>query len=99
LRLFALKFFTVLNILFTFRTFEELALALKHRVCPKVTVCNIYFLSFRIVEHLALALKTEFALKFFKPGGYHPPPASYNYVRHYCLWVADSPCLNYLVRI
>jgi len=36
----------------------------------------MYFLSFRIFEQLALALKTEFALKFFKPGG-GVPPASY----------------------
>ena len=41
---FALKIFSVLNILFTFRTFEQ----------------------------LALVLKTECALTFFKPGG--PPP-------------------------
>ena len=34
-----------------------------------------YFLSFRIFEQLALALKTEFALKFFNPGvGGLPPP-------------------------
>jgi len=128
----ALKFFTVLNILFTFRIFEQLALALKNRVainsmydmyflhsgflsnlhlpwktvcleifhcieytfyiqdfwatcaCPEdrvalefFTVFN-YFLSFKIFEQLALALKTEFALKFFKPGGaaapLDPPP-------------------------
>ena len=34
---------------------------------------NMYFLSFRIFEQLAVALKTEFALKFFKPGG-RPTP-------------------------
>jgi len=34
----------------------------------------MYFLSFRIFEELALALKTEFALKFFKRGGRPPPP-------------------------
>jgi len=28
----------------------------------------MYHLSFRIFEQLALALKTEFSLKFFKPG-------------------------------
>jgi len=40
-----------------------------------------YFLSFRNFEQLALALKTEFALKFFKLGGGSPPssPASYAY--------------------
>jgi len=66
---FALQIFTVLNILFTYRIFEQLVLALKNRVCPEFTVLNIYFLSFRIFEQLALALKTEFVLKFFKPGG------------------------------
>jgi len=41
---------------------------------------NIFLLS-RIFEQLALALKTEFALKFFKPGGrpLPPTPASYAY--------------------
>jgi len=39
---------------------------------------NKYFLSFRIFEQLALALKTEFALKFFKTRRrppYPEPPA------------------------
>ena len=64
-REFALKIFTVLNILFTFRVFEQLALALKNRVCPEFTVLNIYFLSFRIFEQLALALKFLTLLKYF----------------------------------
>jgi len=64
----ALKFFTVLNILFTFRIFEQLALALKNIVSPEFTALNIYFLSFRIFEQLALVLKTKFTLKVFKPG-------------------------------
>jgi len=68
-REFALKIFTILNILFTFRVFEQLALALKNRVCPEFTVLNIYFLSFRIFEQLALALKKGFDLKIFKSGG------------------------------
>jgi len=34
----------------------------------------MHFLSFRIFEQLALALKTEFALKFFNPGGTAVPP-------------------------
>ena len=42
--------------------------------CPEFTVLNIYFLSFRIFEQLALALKTEVALKFFKTGGGRPSP-------------------------
>jgi len=58
--------FTVLNILFTFRIFGQLALALKNRVCPEITVLNIYFLSLSIFEQLALALK------FFKRGAEAP---------------------------
>jgi len=50
---------------FTFWIFEQHALALKNKVCPKFTVLNIYFLSFRILEQLALALKNRVALKFF----------------------------------
>jgi len=61
---FALEFFTVLNIGFTFRTFEKLALALKSRVCPKFfTVLNIRF-TFKIFEQLALALKAELPWNF-----------------------------------
>jgi len=41
-----------LNILITFRIFEQFALALKKRVCPEFTVLNMYFLSFRIFEQL-----------------------------------------------
>jgi len=36
-----------LNILFTFRIFEELALALKNRACSEFTVLKIHFLTFR----------------------------------------------------
>ena len=35
----ALKFFTVLNIRFTIRIFEQLALALKKRECPEIFHC------------------------------------------------------------
>jgi len=51
-----LKFFTVLNILYTFRILEQLALALKNRVCPEFTALNIglYFLSFRILNNFRL---------------------------------------------
>jgi len=71
----ALKIFTAVNILFIFRIFEQLALALKKRVALEFfTVLNMYFLSFRIFEQPALVLKTEFALKFFKPGGAAAPP-------------------------
>jgi len=60
------KFFTVLNILFTFRSFEQLAFAPKNRVALEFfTVLNTYFSSFRIFEQLALALKkTELPRKF-----------------------------------
>jgi len=34
----------------------------------------MYFLSFRSFEQLALALKSKFALKFYKPGGAAAPP-------------------------
>jgi len=58
-----------------------------------------YILSFRIFERLALALKTEFILNFFKPGGGSPPPRTpmnliqipgsvFNLCSH-CLIVAD----------
>jgi len=53
----ALEFFTVLNIVFTFRIFEQLALALKNRGCPEFTIVNMYFSSFRVFEQLALALE------------------------------------------
>jgi len=54
-----------LNILFTFRSFEQLAFALKNKGGPEFTVLNMYFLLFRIFEQLALALKTRVALKIF----------------------------------
>jgi len=61
--------FTVLNIYFlSFRSFEQLALALKNRVALEFFTVLKYILLFRIFEQLAVALKTEFALKFFKPG-------------------------------
>jgi len=49
-----MKFLTVFNILFIFRMFEQLLLALKNRVCPEFTVLNMYFLSFRILSNLRL---------------------------------------------
>ena len=57
--------YTVLNIFSPFRIFEQLALALKNRLCSEFTVLNIYFLSFRNFEQLALALK------FFKSAPPH----------------------------
>ena len=63
---FALKFFTVgpIEYTFTFRIFEQLAPALK-TVCPELTELNIYFLPFRIFEQLALALKFFTVLIYF----------------------------------
>jgi len=55
----AQKCFTGLNILFTFRCFEQLALALKI-----FTVWNILF-RFRTFEQLALTLKNRVVLEFF----------------------------------
>ena len=52
--------------------------------CPEFTVLNIHFLSFRIFEQLALAPKTEFALKFFKLGVLSTP-ASYAYENTFSL--------------
>ena len=61
----ALKIFTVLNILFPFRIFEQLVLALETEFALKFfTVLNILF-TFRIFEQLALALKNRVALTFF----------------------------------
>jgi len=37
--------------------------------CPEIFHCFEIFLSFRIFEQFALVPKTEFDLKFFKPGG------------------------------
>jgi len=66
--------FTVLNMYFLlFRIFEQLALGLKNTVALKIfTLLNMYFSSFRIFENLPW--KTEFALKFFKPGEAAAPP-------------------------
>ena len=68
--------------LFTFRIFEQLALALKTELALEFFTVLKYLLSFGIFEQIVLALKTEFALKIFKPGGAAAPPrppASYVY--------------------
>jgi len=54
----ALKFFTVLNILFTFRIFEQLALALKNRVCPEIFHCAEYIF-FIIQDFLTTCVRLE----------------------------------------
>ena len=61
----ALKIFTAVNILFIFRIFEQLALALKTGLPWNFSLHWIYFLLFRIFEQLALALKKRVALEFF----------------------------------
>ena len=48
-----MKVFTVLNLLFTFKISEQLALTLKNRECPEFTVLNIYFLQRRAVKFVA----------------------------------------------
>jgi len=50
--------------------------------CPGIFHCIEYISSFRIFDQLALALKTTFALKFFKSWGAATPPprTSYAYV-------------------
>ena len=61
----ALKFFTILNILFTFRIFEQLALALKNRVCPENFHCIEY--TFYIQDFWATCAcpERQSVLKFF----------------------------------
>jgi len=86
----ALKFFIVLNTLFTFKTFEQVTLALKNRMCPEFTVLK-YFLSFRIFEQVALDLKTKFPLKIFKPGCLPPSPPRTPMLVFQALAVFDQP--------
>jgi len=59
---FAVKFYTVLNIFFTIQDFWATCAYPENRVCPESTELNINFLSFRIFEQLALALKAGLAL-------------------------------------
>jgi len=70
----------VLKYFLSFRIFEQLALALRNRVCPEFTVLK-YFLSFRIFEQLALALKNRLCPENFQAeaAAAHPPPASHAY--------------------
>ena len=60
--------------IFIIQDFWTTCACFENRVCPEFTVLNIYFLSFRIFEQLALVMKTEFVLKFFKTGGRPPRP-------------------------
>jgi len=73
--------FTVLNMYFFSGFLSNLRLPWKTELPWNFSVYWTIFLSSRIFEQLALALKTKFALKFFKPGGAAAPPtpASYAY--------------------
>jgi len=53
-----------LNILFTFRIFEQLALALKNRVALKIFAVLKYFLLFRILSNLRLSWKQNLPWNF-----------------------------------
>ena len=54
---------------------NNLRLPWKTQIALKFFTVLKYFLSFRIFEHLVLALKTWFSLKLFKTGG-RPPPTT-----------------------
>ena len=60
----ALKLFTALKYVLSFRISEQLLLALKNRVCPEFAVLNMQFLSFRILNNLLLPWKTELPWNF-----------------------------------
>jgi len=66
--------FHCIYIFFIIQDFWATCACPENRICPELTVLNIYFLSFRIFEQHALALKAEFALKFFKTGVAVAPP-------------------------
>ena len=69
--------------IFIIQNFQQVALALKNRICPEIFHCIEIFLSFRIFEQLELALKTEFALNFSSHGG--------GLVRHWFLAILITP--------
>ena len=60
----ALDFFTVLKYYLSFRIFEQLALALKTRVCPGIFHCIEYTFYIPGFEQLALALKNRGCREF-----------------------------------
>jgi len=66
---FPLKFFTVLIILFTFRIFEQLALALRNRVALK------FFILLKYLYHSAILSN----LRLLRNFSARPHPASYAY--------------------
>ena len=61
-------------IFFIIQNLEQLALALKNRVCPEFAA--LIFFIVQNFEQLALALKNRVGPELFKPGGM-PPPTSY----------------------
>jgi len=69
----AVKFSTVLNTFFIIQDFSATCDCPEKQSCPENFHCIEHTFTFRIFEQLALALKTEFALKFFKTGGRTPP--------------------------
>ena len=48
----------------------------ENRVCPEVCHCIEMFFIIQDFQQLALAVKTQFALKFFKSGGGDRTPMS-----------------------
>jgi len=60
-----LKYFIVLNIVFTFRIFEQLVLALKKRVCTEFTVLNVDFFIIQNFKQPSLALKNIICPEIF----------------------------------
>jgi len=69
---FSWKFSLYWNI-FIFQDFWATCACPENTVCPEFTPLK-YSLAFRIFEQVALALKKEFALKFFKLHGLPAPP-------------------------
>jgi len=68
-----LKFFTVLNILFTFRIFEQLALALKTELPWNFSLYSTIFYHSRFLSNLRLPWKQSLPWNFSSPGGRLPP--------------------------
>jgi len=86
----ALKFFTALNILFTFRMFEQELPGIFHFI--------EIFLSFKNFKQFALALKTEFTLKFLNPWGWVARPPDHPPRTPVLLWTAARSEFTKLVR-
>jgi len=69
-----LKFFIVLNILFTFRIFEQLALALKNRVCPEIFHCMETFFYHSGFWATCACPENRISPEIFQAGGRLPSP-------------------------